>query len=381
MALYRAQEIKDRVAQGDDLYQITDAGGKKKLTPSPTEVSEAGTEINKALLQPLVDAVERIDKDVDPYRLYWWRQRTTANSYSEVRMTASNGLSFTYSQGGNSYTDTWYYCLYQKYKSENSELVDEITSCTLQYASQISVNQSTGAVTLIAPHTITITNDNYRSVNSAGTLNGKYVKGLYPSTTTIYYIPDDAYLGGSGAYANGTYDQYFTGFMQSTNSRWGATNDIQTISSVKVTALGDWELISSANSDQYPHSGTQNGMEYQYLGKINEIAAKAAPYAMQSVSITAANYSGGSCSVSIPCDRYLIWITGSSLVGYDAGMVDNGTFYGTNYKYGGGTAVVFTTYTSLDYPDVKTGIYFSTAGITVKSSSSASLTIKYLPIS
>ena len=373
MALYRAQEIKDRVAQGDDLYQITDAGGKKKLTPSPTEVSEPGTEINKALLQPLVDAVERIDEDVDPYRLYWWRQRTTADSYSVSLMTATGGLALNYVVGTTFVRDDWWYLLAEYPSGTN------VTSCTVQYSSSISVNQTSGAITLVSPTTLIVNTDNISSVKSSNPFAGKYVKGLYPSADTVYYIPDNSIIIGK-SYTTSDGTTYYTGFFTSDYTYYGET-DVEMPVAAKSTALGDWEYISSANSDQYPHSGTQNGMEYQYLGKINEIAAKAAPYAMQSVSITAANYSGGSCSVSIPCDRYLIWITGSSSVGYDAGMVDSGTFYGVNYKYGGGTAVVFTTYTSLDYPDVKTGIYFSAIGITVQSSSSASLTIKYLPIS
>lgn len=55
---YTAPIIKDRVAVGDDLYLIEDEGGKKRLIPSPTEVVEEGTPINKELLQALCDAVE-----------------------------------------------------------------------------------------------------------------------------------------------------------------------------------------------------------------------------------------------------------------------------------------------------------------------------------
>ena len=58
---YKAPEIKDRVAVGDDLYTMTVVDGKVKLTPSPTQVVEAGTPINKALLQPLCDAVENAE--------------------------------------------------------------------------------------------------------------------------------------------------------------------------------------------------------------------------------------------------------------------------------------------------------------------------------
>lgn len=55
---YTAPIIKDRVAVGDDLYTMTEVDGKIKLTPSPTQVIEPGTPINKAFLQSLCNAVE-----------------------------------------------------------------------------------------------------------------------------------------------------------------------------------------------------------------------------------------------------------------------------------------------------------------------------------
>ena len=48
--------IKDRVALGDDKFIMTDLGGGRiQLVPDPDSITEAGTDINKALLQPAVD--------------------------------------------------------------------------------------------------------------------------------------------------------------------------------------------------------------------------------------------------------------------------------------------------------------------------------------
>ena len=53
---YTPREIKDRVAVGDDIFLVEDLGNNRiRLTPTPTHVSEAGTPVNKALLQPIVD--------------------------------------------------------------------------------------------------------------------------------------------------------------------------------------------------------------------------------------------------------------------------------------------------------------------------------------
>jgi hypothetical protein len=55
---YVAREIKDRVAIGDNCFymeQLED--GRIMLTPAPDSVTEVGTDINKALLQPIEDNV------------------------------------------------------------------------------------------------------------------------------------------------------------------------------------------------------------------------------------------------------------------------------------------------------------------------------------
>lgn len=55
---YVAREIKDRVAMGDDCFYIEElSDGRKKLTPAPNSVTEAGTNINKELLQLIEDRV------------------------------------------------------------------------------------------------------------------------------------------------------------------------------------------------------------------------------------------------------------------------------------------------------------------------------------
>ena len=135
MGVYIAPEIKDRVAVGDDLYTITDSGGKKKLTPSPTEVTEPGTEINKALLQPMADAIERMDADLVPYTLYWWRRRAVGGNYSESRAITSDGYSastFNYSYS--------YLCFifYSRASGEDGET----TYATIQYASSVTCSSS-----------------------------------------------------------------------------------------------------------------------------------------------------------------------------------------------------------------------------------------------
>jgi hypothetical protein len=55
---YVAREIKDRVAIGDNCFFMEELeDGRIMLTPAPDSVTEVGTDINKALLQPIEDNV------------------------------------------------------------------------------------------------------------------------------------------------------------------------------------------------------------------------------------------------------------------------------------------------------------------------------------
>ena len=55
---YVSREIKDRVAFGDDCFNIVNLGdGRIRIIPAPDEVWEAGTDINKALLQLMEDRI------------------------------------------------------------------------------------------------------------------------------------------------------------------------------------------------------------------------------------------------------------------------------------------------------------------------------------
>ena len=54
---YATRTIHDRVAVGDDVFILIDLGdGRVRLTPDPTSVTEPGTPIDAALLQPIESA-------------------------------------------------------------------------------------------------------------------------------------------------------------------------------------------------------------------------------------------------------------------------------------------------------------------------------------
>ena len=58
---YEARDIKDRIAVGDDLFQLEKlADGRYRLIPAPDSIIEEGTSVDKALLQPIEDELARL---------------------------------------------------------------------------------------------------------------------------------------------------------------------------------------------------------------------------------------------------------------------------------------------------------------------------------
>lgn len=300
MAVYQAPEIKDRVATGDDLYTIADSGGKKKLTPSPTTIEEPGTEINRALLMPLMKAVEGLDANILPYTDYWWRRRASSGAYAETQSTA-----FTQTNAG-------YYSsiIYFFYHGENEDFP---SSVTFKIASSITINQSTGAVTMNSPTTKTVKHSDYSSEYAlAEALQsmcaGKYISGLpcQQDATKVMKVPQTAYVKVySVASSTTSPTRGYIGFLSPTGNwgGWGPGTDVQLIGSIKQTTTGDWEYLSSPDSTAYPHSGTSGGYEYVYYGQIYSYVLnppKDDSVAMKTVNITSASYSSNKYSVDVP---------------------------------------------------------------------------------
>ena len=315
---YQAPEILDRAALGDDKYTVTElADGRKQLTPSPDSVSEPGTEINKALLQPMADALERIDADFVPYTLYWWRRRPMSASYYEVQ---SDG----YAAG--SYSKATFDYVY-KYISI---FTGEYSSATLQYSKTVTINQSNGAVSLTNPTTVTVTKSGYTNDKLQSLLAGKYVKGLYPSTDKIFYIPSASYVvTRNWESASDGSTSYYTGYEDSNDPGRSSLTKVMYVSSAKSESIGNWTYVSSDDSGTYPHSGTSNGTEYEYLGTVKDSALDAMnPPGMIIKSFTYANFSNNLYTVSIPYDRFAFCVmpsSDSSKTTYIFGIADKNT--------------------------------------------------------
>lgn len=298
---YTAPDIKDRNATGDNQFISEDMGGNKvRLTPAPDEVVEAGTDINKALLQPLCDAVEKIDNqtvptvnNLIPYNLYYWLSRGISGYYSEVQSSAWNHSDcYSYVAGFS----TSYAFIYLFVYTDNYEHA----SCTVNYSSKININQSSGVVSLANPQTTTFTvSQSYSTITSA--LAGKYVTGLRPKTNQVFYVSPSSVVERTNTLVNGeTFDAIgYKRRYESGEDSWG--DDIMRISSKYNSTNTDWGVISSTEPDTYPASGTVDGTEYIKLGRIDEAflnyAAKN-PTAFQNIATFEARLSALESAIS-----------------------------------------------------------------------------------
>lgn len=322
---YQAPEILDRAALGDDKYTVTElADGRKQLTPSPDSVSEPGTEINKALLDPAFKAIERMDNTLVPYDLYWWRRRATSGSYAETQQTA-----FGSSLGIASY----YGSIITFF--EHGENEDFNSSVSFQTASKININQSNGAVSLVSPTSRTVKISDYSSIYDLRTAltdmcAGKYLK--FTSNSAVLYVPSVSSVNqyNVASSVDAPIRSYIGYFSPGGDwGGWGSGTDVQLIGSVKKTATGAWEIISSPTSDTYPKSGTSEGYEYEYFGTIKDAALGAMnPPGIKIKNFTSANFSGDLYTVSIPYDRFAFCVmpsSDSSKTTYIFGIADKNT--------------------------------------------------------
>lgn len=300
--VYTAPDIKDRVAIGDNQFIMSDAGGGKiLLTPAPDEVVEAGTDINKALLQPLCDAVEKIDTETVPavnkllpYNLYYWLAQDISGNYSEVRDLAWNHTDSYVRIRESIYKRTVYlmYLFYDNYS-------ESIHTCTIKYASNININQSNGTITLANPTTTTFEySQDYNMIEK--TLAGKYITGIRPNTTKIFYIPATSNLTEFNSGEDG-YICYNWFVDDSESLDYGSGTKVMYVSSKYNSTNSSWYVKYSENPDEFPSSGTVAGTTYIKLGRIDEAFLNYAvknPTAFQNIATFEARLSALESAIS-----------------------------------------------------------------------------------
>lgn len=336
---YTAPTIKDRVATGDNQFIREDMGGNKvRLTPAPDEVLESGTDINKALLQPLCDAVEAIDaqtvpavEKLLPYNQYYWLSRGISGYYSENQQLAyAHSGSYTYKSGTSGvFERIENYMIWLFHFDDSSEQ----SSCSVQYSSSISISQSDGTITLNNPKTRVFTEDE-SNTTIQNVLDGKYVKGLKPATNQIFYIPvgseisSAAWAGDSG----GNWRGYIWIVYNDADVTEGTGPEVMYVSSKYNSTNSDWEIINSTEPNTYPENGVVNGTEYIKLGRIDNYVLNSALNIPTVINITYANFSSGKCDINITAPRFA----------FIAALSQGNPWYRGDYMFGIGNRMTST---------------------------------------
>ena len=315
------------------------------------------------------DMLQRIRNQIVPYTLYYWRRRPTANSYIETRQTAySAGVGYNHTSNSKDY----YYLDAKRYVRYSDEEEGTNYFATLKYASSITINQSTGAISLNNPSTYTFTSsDNVYASATYGRFQGKYVRGFLGIESTTFYIPTSAYMTGHN-WENSGGDKWNEEGYEVT-SDMGSTLMPMLINTTKITTTGAWETISADVSDAYPHSGTQDGYEWVYCGEISDFAPELYPLGVKSFSLTSASWNNDTYSLQLPCTRYFFWSNDIFV------FVDGGLAYGS-YQYSGSGSYDWRTYYAAGNATVtsSTKYVFSASGVTM--TGGGSKTLFYLPL-
>lgn len=178
------------------------------------------------------------------YNQYWWKKRSyvEASGYVEKRTDATATVDLLYAN-------------------------DNTTTNTISYSDSISINQSTGTVSLKNPSTVTLRYNKYSESELKNLFAGKYIKGAKDSPLTIYLV--GAKIGQTPLGTNGNLIQNFDSDTETGRYIRITYPALKVITSQQVTTptIGDWSYLQSSNRNAYPDSGITDRYEYQYLGK------------------------------------------------------------------------------------------------------------------
>lgn len=270
--------MKDRIPANPGRVLITPENGAEAFYATMTRAddpTEEGTKLNKAnLLKDATAALFGLGSNAVPdevlaflgkYAQHWWLRtnQTPVSYYAEVRTKTTGNIVVCYSDAR-----------------------------TISYSSEISIDQETGAVSLVNPQTIT---SNKKSTLT-NAIKGKYATNFVDNSTTIYYV--DSTL----VYAD---DEIGYGAMLSSGGGYAIT------STLSERPAGDIDYVQSTDRNAYPDRGESGGYEYQYLGIPFENAVNGAKIETGSYIGTGTYGSSNPCSFTFDFVPSLLIISSS----------------------------------------------------------------------
>ena len=156
------------------------------------------------------------------YNQYWWKRRAVGEHTEEVRTekAPTTRINFAHSK---------------------------TATRTIQYSDSVTFDSSNNP-SLVNPSSVNVSYTN--SSTTVPKLLGKYVKNLYASASTIYFIPLTATYHDEQDTEYNEYETYFT-------------STIYSITGTTVTDKGSWNYIYSSNRNAYPDSGVGDAYHYE----------------------------------------------------------------------------------------------------------------------
>jgi len=216
-------------------YKLAESYGITSLVPTVYEALEKLSPIGKDVSEvaKLIDPVDELVKlaPSHTYMEHWWKRRPAATTFAPVVGAEQSPSSYTYVYDTVGIVSA-------AYKATQS--------FTISYADGITHDLS-GAVVLVNPTEITLTNSSYKSNFSTvfPDLKGKYVKN---DSGYIIYVPDNA-----------------TASENNTSRGWYCWSKPVCEVYPNVPAR-NWEDVHSDARNEYPDTGEKDGMEYKYMG-------------------------------------------------------------------------------------------------------------------
>lgn len=268
--------------------------GRVKMTPVAGQANtfdmvraddptQAGTPLNKATL--LKDATaalyglgtgavpDDVFAELGKYKQYWWRRR----NYS-----------------------------YKETLTDISANVDVVTSeaRTIKIANSINIDAD-GNVSLSDPESLVFSNIKYMEESEVEEVTRNfaakapcYISNANSNPTDIFYLPSGSTVGPN--YYSGPAYTIAWGFASNTGGKilLYASAEIKAQKVSSVYGANPWQYIQSSDPNAYPHTGTQDGYEYEYLG-IPFDNAVTAPRIETGSYVGTGTYGGGDDAVKL----------------------------------------------------------------------------------
>lgn len=232
------------------------------MADNPTQ---EGTPINSAtMLKVPTAALFGLGADAVPDDVHNW-----------VGQYATHWWSVLHGQAGTGYKE-------KRTDIAVNTAVTGTSAITISLSQTLTINQSTGAVSLVSPTTISFPRHlaTYSAIEPyVAQLIAQapvYIQGLSDDSTGIYYLPAGSTYGKSTGSRNTVYvradtDSYYTATMNA-----GATVSAQKITSQLYNIpAGATTYVNSANRNAYPDDATEGNLTYRYLGVPFDNAVKA----------------------------------------------------------------------------------------------------------